>query len=41
LVISRDSCCLERNVFRLSIGNLTPPSLNPVCVSIDINSGAY
>jgi len=41
LVIGRDNCCPERNVFQISIGNLRPPSQNPVCVSFNVESGAY
>ncbi len=32
---------LSRNAFKLTVGNLTPPSNNPVCVDFFLRSGAY
>lgn len=37
-----DHCCeITRNVFKLSIGNQTSPSSNPICVDFNIASGVY
>ncbi len=42
LIIPSDYYAVStRNVFRLSIGNLTPPSNNPICVDFNTMSGAY
>jgi hypothetical protein len=41
LMAITDECCTARNVFKVSVGNSQPPSANPVCVSININSGAF
>ena len=42
LIIPSDHCCSStRNVFKLSIGDSTTPSANPVCVDFNVDSGAY
>jgi hypothetical protein len=41
LIANTDECCTGRNIFKVSVGNSQPPSANSVCVSINIDSGAY